>query len=350
VTSHLIAYTGLAELSATEWWAAGIGMIIHTPDAGAHWDTCSTINGGNPRDLCFPTPFVGYAADNTTIWRYTSPSSPAVQSMVATNQPVVTLSWPDFPEATWYEYKIDGQPYSGTAIAPSLELNGMMVAYNGQSKTVHVRTCVSPGYYSDWMTAMATVKVGAPDAPQPSAPLTVTTPSVTVSWPAVSSAAGYAYRLAGSSALATDGLSAIVDGLHVGANQIGVRSDYGPYSSAWTTITVTYTAPVRTAIAITRSPSKSSATFKRKKGVAKFTLKATVSSAGRPVVGTIVWLQTSSNGKKWKNAYKLTSTSAGLVSKKLSVKKRSTAYYRWIAPESPIHLSGSSTKFRVIVK
>ena len=99
-----------------------------------------------------------------------------------------------------------------------------------------------------------------------------------MSWPAVASAAGYECRHAGSSIPSTDGLSAIVDGLQPGANQIGVRSDYGPYSSAWTTITVTYTppAPVRTAISITRSPSKSSATYKRKKGVAKFTLKASV--------------------------------------------------------------------------
>jgi hypothetical protein len=56
-----------------------------------------------------------------------------------------------------------------------------------------------------------------------------------------------------------------------------------------------------------------------KKGVAKVTLKAKLTSGGKAVGSAIVWLQTSSSGTSWKNSYKLITNSAGSASKALSI-------------------------------
>lgn len=81
-----------------------------------------------------------------------------------------------------------------------------------------------------------------------------------------------------------------------------------------------------------RSPSSSSLTYKRKKGTARFTLAATVIDTFGPVSGTWVWLQKSTNGKKWTTLYRLKTNSAGNISKAFSAKKKGTTYYRWYAP------------------
>lgn len=98
-----------------------------------------------------------------------------------------------------------------------------------------------------------------------------------------------------------------------------------------TTLDVALT-PFRLTPTIARSPSSSSLTYKRKKGKAKFTLAATVRDARGGVPGASVWLQKSSNGKKWSTLYRLKTNSAGKVSKAFSVKKKGTTYYRWYAP------------------
>jgi photosystem II stability/assembly factor-like uncharacterized protein len=105
-----------------------------------------------------------------------------------------------------------------------------------------------------------------------------------------------------------------------------------------------------TPVSISRSPSKSAITCKRKKGVAKFTLKATFTSAGLPDGGMAVRLQTSSNGKSWKAGYKLKTNASGVAAKAFSAKKKSTTYYRWCSPASSSHSVAYSSRFKVIVK
>ena len=63
-----------------------------------------------------------------------------------------------------------------------------------------------------------------------------------------------------------------------------------------------------------------------------------------------MWLQSSSNGKKWKNAYRLVLGASGGVAKTVSAKKKSTTYYRWSVPETAAHFAGVSSNFKVIVK
>ena len=108
--------------------------------------------------------------------------------------------------------------------------------------------------------------------------------------------------------------------------------------------------PVRLALTIKRSPSGSSLTYKRKKGVAKFTLSATLTDARGAVANKYVWLQKSTNGKKWTNLYKLKTSSTGKVSKPFAVKKKGTTYYCWSAPVTTFDRAGVTTKQKVVVK
>lgn len=104
---------------------------------------------------------------------------------------------------------------------------------------------------------------------------------------------------------------------------------------------------------ISRSPSKSSLTYKRKKGKARFTLSATMRGWNNTkLTKRVVYLQTSKNGKTgWKNTYKLTTNSSGKASKSFKVKKKGTVYYRWYVPaKSGMNKSTTSSKQKVRVK
>jgi internalin A len=131
---------------------------------------------------------------------------------------------------------------------------------------------------------------------------------------------------------------------------------YYPYSKI-TAVTVGATStvdavlsPVQLSLSISRSPSGSSVSFKRKKGAAKFTLFATFSDARGAVSGATVWLQKSSKGAKWSNLYKLSTNSSGKVSKAFSAKKSGTTYYRWSAAATASDHAGVTSKQKVVVK
>jgi hypothetical protein len=101
---------------------------------------------------------------------------------------------------------------------------------------------------------------------------------------------------------------------------------------------------------ISRSPSAGTVTYKRKKGSAKFTLKATLTGIYGPYAGSPVWLQYSSNGKTgWKNI-KLSTNSAGVVSRTITAKKKATTYYRWYTPATSAHTAAQSKNQKVVVK
>lgn len=82
------------------------------------------------------------------------------------------------------------------------------------------------------------------------------------------------------------------------------------------------------------SPNKTNLTYKRRHGIAKFTLAATMKGSGNQrLKRRTVYLQTSKNGRtSWKSTYKLKTGSSGKVSKRFGVKKRQTLYYRWYLP------------------
>ena len=100
-----------------------------------------------------------------------------------------------------------------------------------------------------------------------------------------------------------------------------------------------------------RSPSASSLTYSRKKGVAKFTLSATLSDGLGAAPGTGVWLQKrTSSKKKWTTLYKLTTNPRGNVSKAFAVKKKGTTYYRWISVATTLDRSVTSKSQTVRIR
>ncbi len=103
---------------------------------------------------------------------------------------------------------------------------------------------------------------------------------------------------------------------------------------------------VVTKASIAKSPNKSKVTYKRKSGVAKFTLSAMVKVRGHAVAGRTVYLQSSKNGKSWKNTYKLKTSSKGRAGKFFKVKTKSVRYYRWYVPAKSCSTSRRTRRAR----
>jgi len=108
---------------------------------------------------------------------------------------------------------------------------------------------------------------------------------------------------------------------------------------------------VKTA-SISRKPNVSKVSYKRKRGVAQFTLSATMKGwGGKALSKRTVYLQTSRDGKKWKSTYKLRTSSKGKASKLLRIKSKQVRYYRWYVPaKSQVNLKTYSAKTKVTVK
>jgi hypothetical protein len=103
---------------------------------------------------------------------------------------------------------------------------------------------------------------------------------------------------------------------------------------------------------ISRKPNVSSVTYRRRSGVAKFTLSATMKGwGGRLLKGRTVYLQTSKNGTTWKSTYKLKTSSIGKASKTFRITTKQVRYYRWYVPaKSQVNLKTYSPKTKVTVK
>jgi hypothetical protein len=103
---------------------------------------------------------------------------------------------------------------------------------------------------------------------------------------------------------------------------------------------------------VTKSPTPSTLTYRRKKGVARWTLAAMLRwPGGAAQPGQRVYLQSSANGRtKWKTLYRLTTNSGGKVSRTLSSKKRATTYYRWYVQPSPRTAATIVGKQKIVVK
>jgi len=103
---------------------------------------------------------------------------------------------------------------------------------------------------------------------------------------------------------------------------------------------------------VTRSPSSSAKTYKRKKGVARYSLYATLHlPAGLTPAGQRVYLQSSANGRtKWKTIYRLTTNRAGMVVRSFKAKKKGTVYYRWSVLPSSRTLAAVTNKQKIVIK
>jgi photosystem II stability/assembly factor-like uncharacterized protein len=99
-----------------------------------------------------------------------------------------------------------------------------------------------------------------------------------------------------------------------------------------------------------RWPVSSSLSFKRKKGVARFTLwgRVAVGKYYAPLVH--VHLQESTTGRKWRTVASRTSDSQGWANKTFAVKSKRTRYYRWSVPGTVDYSGASTGKQKVVVK
>jgi len=113
-----------------------------------------------------------------------------------------------------------------------------------------------------------------------------------------------------------------------------------------------YRAKLITKPRIARSPNVSTLTVYRHDGLARYTLSAIVRDRdGTLVAGKRVYLQTSPDGRTWRNTYKTLRTNrSGQVSRSFTKTKRMTLYYRWYAPSSPSYHRAYAAGQRVRVR
>jgi Leucine-rich repeat (LRR) protein len=109
-------------------------------------------------------------------------------------------------------------------------------------------------------------------------------------------------------------------------------------------------SPVRLTPSLTRSPSSSTLTYRRRSGVAKFALSARMADARGAVPKTGVRLQRSANGKTWTTLVTLTTDGGGRVSRIVSEKKARTMYYRWYSVLTAYDNAVPTGKQKVVVK
>lgn len=159
---------------------------------------------------------------------------------------------------------------------------------------------------------------------------------------------------------ASDGIYSVA-GLAIGTHTIAFsKPGYNDYSQPFSVTNGgnTLVSPTLSAVPVpvttpnvTRSPSKSSLSYKRKKGKAKYTLSATERDiSGAALSGRLVYLQTSKNGRSWKNSYQMMTDASGKASKTFTAKKKATVYYRWFVPATSTHNAVTLSKQKVVVK
>ena len=92
--------------------------------------------------------------------------------------------------------------------------------------------------------------------------------------------------------------------------------------------------PALARLRITRAPSASILTYRRRSGFARYALSAVVRTAkGAPVRNRWMYLQTSANGKTgWKSSYKMKTNASGKVAKSVLMRTAGSRYYRWYLP------------------
>jgi hypothetical protein len=102
--------------------------------------------------------------------------------------------------------------------------------------------------------------------------------------------------------------------------------------------------------ALLRNPAGGKS-YKRKKGVAKYTLAARVVGPVGSVSGATVYLQSRSSTKRnWKYSFTRVTDAAGNVSVAFKSKKKSTTYYRWVVvAQSPINAATGPSQ-KIVVK
>ena len=104
---------------------------------------------------------------------------------------------------------------------------------------------------------------------------------------------------------------------------------------------------------LSRTPSASKKTYRRRHGKAKYTLSCVVKGAGGVAVpGVKISLQQSANGKTgWKRLATYASDGSGRVARSFTSKKRSTRWYRWaVASQTGVTATPKTSKQKITVR
>jgi hypothetical protein len=102
---------------------------------------------------------------------------------------------------------------------------------------------------------------------------------------------------------------------------------------------------------MTQSPEAETVVLSSKRGVATYTLGATLnSSPNTPARGAKIYLQRKGPGGKWTAVAKLKTNKSGKASRRLKTKKHRTVRYRWYAPRTGSRAPATTPVQKVTVK
>lgn len=116
------------------------------------------------------------------------------------------------------------------------------------------------------------------------------------------------------------------------------------------TAQVVYTPLVQHVLTVVRTPSASSLTYRRRHGIAKFTLAARFGDSLGAMSGVVAYLQKSGDGRKWSRLSRIVTTGTGRASLTISAKKTGRTYYRWYAPATVLNTACVTKSQRVTVR
>jgi hypothetical protein len=175
----------------------------------------------------------------TVIYRPPLPVAPAVPTIADVSLPSVTFSWSAVPYATSYEVSLNGADPQ-TVSSPSITLSGLIEGINSVEVRARDYSGIGP-----WSAASFSYNPPLPGVPVLPTLAGVSTPSVSFSWPAVSYASSYEYRLNGGGPISVAVTGATATNLVEGPNSIELRSRNYSGVSAWSVAkTVIYTPPL----------------------------------------------------------------------------------------------------------
>lgn len=104
-------------------------------------------------------------------------------------------------------------------------------------------------------------------------------------------------------------------------------------------------------VRITKSPTGSLYSLRRRNGVAYWTFGATFKThTGSVIKSKRVYLQRSTNGTSWRTVYTLTTSSYGKASKRLAFRTRGTTYWRWHSPATTTYSAAASSRTKIAVR
>jgi hypothetical protein len=297
------------------------------------------------------------AGSNTELWLYPPTATSLAAGGIGGDTRHTFPEYDSFTSSAGGYYYID--VYSGASGSSSYSLDYYIDSHNDYIPGVAITASPVTGwldYNWDWddvyrlplrsgdrLTLTLSERASASNTPDFDADLFLYGP-----WATTLYNEGDGSRVVGVAASAHD--APAVEVVSVTATHTGnYYADVYDYAGNGTASLAWSVTPIRPSIK--RAPAASKLTYKRKKGVAKFTLSGRFTNQfGLPIKGLRVILQTSKNGKKWKSTYAITTNSNGTASKAFKVKKKGTTYYRWYRVASSTMTKALSGTQKVVIK